>query len=214
MPSIAEAPHDGKLPAFHLGDQRVAARRARCALAVAALLIGAAASAQVPDPERLAEQREAMRPLAMMHGVWRGPAWTLRRDGSTHDLVQTERIGPFLNGTVLIIEGRGYEADGRVGFNALGTVSYEPRTRQYTLASHAMGYSGQFPFKPTADGYVWEVPAGPGTVIRYTAVIKGDRFVETGERIATPAPPTKVFEMKLQRLGDTAWPADGAVPMR
>ena len=65
------------------------------------------------DPATLiAAQREAMAPLAFMDGVWRGPAWTILPSGQKHTVTQTERIGPFLDGSVKVIEGRGYEPDG------------------------------------------------------------------------------------------------------
>jgi hypothetical protein len=168
-----------------------------------------------PDPSALlAAQRTALAPLAtLMHGVWRGQAWTITPNGR-HEVTQTERIGPFLGGSVLAIEGRGYNADGSVGFNALGIVSFNPATNAYTLSSWAQGFSGVFPFRPTANGYVWEVPGGPGAIIRYTATIDGDAFREVGERIAGDAPGVPMFEMNLRRVGDTDWPAAGAVPMR
>jgi hypothetical protein len=39
------------------------------------------------------------------------------------------------------------------------------------MRSYAQGRVGDFAFKPTADGFAWEIPAGPVT-IRYTATIK------------------------------------------
>src|SRR5258705_11843873 len=124
------------------------------------------------DPATLiAAQRDAMVPLAFMDGVWRGPAWAILPSGQKHTVTQTERIGPFLDGSVKVIEGRGYEPDGRGGFNAFGTLSYNPATRVYTLHSHAQGYVGDFTIKLTADGYGWEIPAGPRT-IRYPCVLK------------------------------------------
>ena len=65
-----------------------------------------------------------MAQLAFMDGVWRGPAWTLLPSGEKHSITQTERIGSFLDGSVKVIEGKGYEADGKVSFNAFGTISY------------------------------------------------------------------------------------------
>src|SRR6266850_1877942 len=121
-----------------------------------------------PDPALIAAQREAMIPLAYMDGVWRGQAWTMLSSGEKHTITQTERIGPFLDGSVKVIEGRGYNPDGTVGFNAFGTISYNPATRVYTLHSYAQGYVGDFVLNRTADGYVWEIPAGP-MIIRYTA---------------------------------------------
>jgi len=164
-----------------------------------------------PDPAALiAAQREAMAPLAFMDGVWRGPAWTILPSGEKHNVTQTERIGPFLDGSVKVIEGRGYNADGTVGFNAFGTISYNPATHVYTLHSYAMGNVGDFVLTRTGDGYTWEIPAGPMT-IRYTAVIKDGAWREVGDRIMPGKEPARFFEMNLKRVGDTNWPAAGAI---
>jgi hypothetical protein len=166
-----------------------------------------------PDSAALiAAEREAMKPLAIMDGVWRGPAWTILPTGK-HSVTQTERIGPFLGGSIKVIEGRGYNEDGTVGFNAFGIISYDPATKVYTLHSHAQGQAGDFIIKPTADGYTWEIPAGPMT-IRYTAVIKDGTLREVGDRIVPGKDPVRFFEMNLKRVGDTDWPAAGAIPMK
>ena len=158
----------------------------------------------------IAAQREAMVALAFMDGVWRGPAWVIVPSGEKHAITQTERIGPFLDGSVKVIEGRGYDTDGKVTFNAFGTISYNPATRAYTLHSYAQGNVGDFVLAPAADGYVWEIPAGPMT-IRYTAVVKNGAWREVGDRIIPGKEPVRFFEMNLKRVGDTNWPADGAV---
>jgi hypothetical protein len=178
-----------------------------------ALCLAAPALAQGrPDPAALiAAQKDALKAFAAMDGVWRGPAWTILPSGEKHTITQTERIGPFLDGAVKVIEGRGYEADGKVSFNAFGTISFNPAKNAYTLHSYAMGNAGDFVIKPTPDGYTWEVPAGPMT-IRYTAVIKDGTLKEVGDRIAPGADPVRFFEMTLTRIGDTTWPAGGAVP--
>ncbi|HEV7906315.1 MAG TPA: hypothetical protein VGO96_20915 [Pyrinomonadaceae bacterium] len=164
-----------------------------------------------PDPATLvAAQREAMGRLALMDGVWRGAAWTILPTGERHNITQTERIGPFLDGSVKVIEGRGYDPDGRVTFNAFGTVSYNPATRAYTLHSYAQGQVGDFVLTPTADGYTWEIPAGAMT-IRYTAVIKDGAWREVGDRIVPGKEPVRFFEMNLKRVSDTNWPAAGAI---
>jgi len=189
-------------------------RHSLAALALLATVAGAAPPAAAqgpPDPAAtLAAQRAAMAPLARLDGVWRGPAWTLLPSGR-HEITQTERIGPFLDGTVKVIEGRGYDASGAVTFNAFGTISFDPATRAYTLHSYAQGRSGDFVLTPTAAGYVWELPAGPMT-IRYTAVIKDGAWREVGDRIMPGREPVRFFEMNLRRVGDTDWPAAGAVP--
>lgn len=181
------------------------------AAAIVVLSTGAARAQTPPNPgPRIAAQAEAMRKFSMMDGVWRGPAWTVTPTGR-HEVTQTERIGPLLNGSVKVVEGRGYNADGSTGFNALGIISYEPDTDAYTMRSYAMGRAGDFKITPTGDGYVWEIPAGPAT-IRYTAVIKGGALREVGERIVAGQAPVQFFEMNLERVGDSDWPTAGAVP--
>jgi hypothetical protein len=163
------------------------------------------------DPAALvAAQREAMKRLSYMDGVWRGPAWAILPSGEKHTITQTERIGPFLDGSVKVIEGRGYEAGDKVTFNAFGTISYDPAKSVYTLHSYAQGRVGDFPLTLTADGYVWEIPAGPMT-IRYTATIKDGTWREVGDRVMPGKDPVRFFEMNLKRVGDTDWPAAGAV---
>ena len=182
-------------------------------LTTAAVSFTALAQAR-PDPATLiAAQREAMKPFAAMDGVWRGPAWTILPSGQKHNITQTERIGPFLDGSIKVIEGRGYNEDGTVGFNAFGVIFYDPATKGFRLHSHALGQVGDFVLKPTPDGYVWEIPAGPMT-IRYTATIKGGAWLEVGDRIMPGKEPVRFFEMNLKRVGDSDWPAYGAIPMK
>ncbi len=167
-----------------------------------------------PDPTALMEaQRDAMKALAFMDGEWRGRAWTMLPNGEKHSITQTERVGAFLDGSVKVIEGRGYEADGKVSFNAFATVSYDPAARVYNMRSYAMGRSGDYTLTPTADGFTWEIPAGPMT-IRYTATIKDGKWHEVGDRVMPGKDPVRFLEMSLERIGDTDWPAGGAVTMK
>ena len=185
------------------------------ALALTLSLAASPAPSQVRhDPEALvAAQREAMRALSFMDGAWRGPAWILE-EGGRQQLVQTERVGPLLGGAVRLVEGRGYGRDGRTRFNAFGVISFNPATRAYSLRAYTMGMSGDFPLRLLPNGYVWEAPAGPGATIRYTATFDGGVWHEVGERIAGTAPPVRVIEMRLRRIGATDWPGAGAVPRR
>jgi hypothetical protein len=190
-------------------------RRALGAVLAALVTYGVASAASAqgrPDPAALiAAQREAMKSFAFMDGVWRGPAWTLLPSGAKHEITQTERIGPMLDGSIKVIEGKGYEADGRSGFNAFATISYDVNTKAWRFHSHAQGMAGDFAITPTTDGYVWEIPAGPQMTIRYTAVVKGGDFYEVGDRVVPGQPPLRIFEMRLKRVGDTSWPAGDAV---
>jgi hypothetical protein len=180
----------------------------RSAILVATLFGVSALAHAHSSPERAS----AMAKLAFMNGVWAGPAEGQNRDGSRYTVTQTERMGPMLDGDIIVIEGRGYKPDGSVGFNAFGVVSWDAMTKKYELRSYAQGYSGTFELTPTADGYVWEIPAGPGAVLRYTATVKDGKWREVGELVASGKPTQKTFEMNLVRVGETDWPLGKPVP--
>ena len=186
------------------------------AVAVASLLIATTAlpatAQERPTPAvLLAAEKAAMAPLAWMDGVWRGTAWTMLASGDKHTVTHTERIGPMLDGSVKVVEGRSYDPDGRVPFNAFGVISFSPYTKAYTLHSYAMGNAGDFPLTLKADGYMWEIPAGP-SVLRYTATLANGTWTEVGDQIAPGKDPVRIFEMTLKRVGDSPWPGAGAVP--
>jgi hypothetical protein len=160
---------------------------------------------------RIARQKAAMKALAWMDGVWRGPAVTTGPGGRRIEVTQTERSGPLLDGAVHMVEGRGYNADGSTGFNALGIISYDPDKAAYSMRSYAMGQVGDFPMTLTEAGAVWTIPTGPAT-LRYTITAKDGVWHEVGERVVEGQPPLPFFEMTLKRIGDSAWPAAGAIP--
>lgn len=186
-------------------------RIALTVLAAATFAVSTSAAAQFGDPAPLiAAQKTAMARIARFDGIWRGPAWSMLPTGR-HDITQTERIGPFLDGAVKVIEGRGYNADGSTGFNALGIISYDPAKQSYNLHSYALGSAGDFELKVTDTGYTWEIPAGPSMRILYTATITDSTWFEVGDRIVAGRPPVRFFEMNLKRVGPTSWPAAGQV---
>jgi hypothetical protein len=171
----------------------------------------ACAGEQPPATQTLiAAQKAAMAKVSMLDGQWRGPASMTLPDGTAHKFTQTERIGPMQDGSLRVIEGRSYDDNRRIVFNAFAVISFDPASQDCTMHSHAQGRSGDFKFTPTADGYHWKIPAGP-TTMRYTAVIKDGHFSETGERIVPAQLPVKFFNMELTRLADSAWPGANLV---
>lgn len=169
---------------------------------------------QPPDTAALlARQREAIKALAHLDGTWRGSAKIYAPGGAVKELTQTERVGSMLEGGIKVIEGRGYGADGRIEFNAFAVVRFDVPTGRYRMNSHAQGYGGDFEFEARPDGFVWRMAFGPVT-IRHTAVVKDGRWDELSERLMDGQPPVKMVEMSLKRVGDTDWPAAGAVPPR
>jgi hypothetical protein len=161
----------------------------------------------------MAAQRAAMGRLAFLDGLWRGTAVAGPAGGPQRQMVQTERVGLALDGTVRVIEGRAHDADGTVLFQSFGIVSFDPSSNSFMLRAHADGQRGDFAFSVEADGYAWEVPSGPGRV-RYRARVADGRWRQAGELLLPERPPLEIFRMDLQRIGDTNWPAAGAVPAR
>jgi len=158
-----------------------------------------------------AHAQQPMDALAMMQGVWSGPAHGVGYGGKAYDITQTERVGPMLDGQVLVIEGRGYEADGSVAFNALGVISWKAETNGYEFRAYNGGRAVTAPL--TVDGKVasWEMPAGPNAVMRFTMDFSAGTWHETGRYIVPGAAPVTTLDMTLTRRGDTDWPAAGAV---
>jgi len=181
----------------------------RILAALLAFAITTPALAQEANPQAIAAERAAMARFAWMKGIWRGPAVTQTAQGP-RKVTQTERIGGFLDGTIILMEGKGFRDDGSTGFHAFGVLSFDPNRGEYTLRSHAQGYGGSFKFTPTDTGYIWETPAGPNAVMRYTATLHDGIWTETGDRIVAGQPPQRSFEMNLKRIGDTEWPEAGA----
>ena len=177
-------------------------------------LLGATVAVRAAGPADTAlldAQRKALAPLSMIDGTWRGEAVVLQPNGERLRLVQTERVGPMLDGTLRVIEGRGYRPDGKLAFNAFAVVSFSPKTSQYNFRSYAQGYAGDFPLELRPDGFSWSISIGGGATLRYTTTVRDGVWTEVGERIVPGQPPVKTLEMTLKRIGTTDWPAAGSV---
>ncbi|AZI41476.1 DUF1579 domain-containing protein [Deinococcus psychrotolerans] len=186
----------------------------KAVFALVALSLSAVAFAQQMSPDQLkADQQKMMAQFSWMNGEWRGPATIFLPDGKTHVITQTEKIGPTQDGILKVMHGRGYEANGTASFDAFAVLAYDSYEKTFSITSFSGGNAGKFMFKPTADGYIWEIPEGPIT-LRYTAVFKDGTWTETGENITKDQPPVRNFQMVLKRIGDTDWPNANLVPMK
>lgn len=178
-------------------------------MATAALSLTLSAQGR-PDPAVLiAAQKEAMAKLSFMDGVWRGPGWAILPSGEKHNLIMTKRVGPFLDGSVKVVEDKAYE-DGKVSFNGFAIISYNADKRTYNIRAYAEGIVLDVVPTVTADGVTFEIRAGPMT-IRHTTVIKDGVWKEVGDRIMPGKDPVRYFEWTTTRMGDSNWPGAGAV---
>ena len=184
------------------------------AAAAGVLLTASVTFAQVSaQPAGTAAQREAVAALDFLDGEWRGEA-VIIGPGGREVLTQTERVGSMLGGSVKVIEGRGYAADGSTQFNAMAVISWDAAEGRYRFRSWANGYTGDYPFERTEDGFRWSVPAGPNARIDYVATVRDGVWHEVGSYVADGQPARPVIDMRLSRIGDSSWPAEGAVPPR
>ncbi len=177
------------------------------------LVLAFAASLHAQTDNLVERQKSEIKLLSIMDGNWRGDAWIILPSGKRQEMMQTERVGPLLDGAIKVVEGRGYDASGETVFNAFGVIAYDAQTRKLTMRSYAQGRVGDFPLQLVEDGFTWEIPAGPAT-IRYTAKIIDSEWVEYGERVVGDTKPIRFFEMKLKRISDTEWPAGNPAPRK
>lgn len=175
------------------------------------ILISGEVAAQPNEKAAVEKQKEVIKPLAWMDGIWRGDAWIILPSGERVEMTQTERIGPLLGGAVKVVEGRSYDSDGKTVFNALGVFAYDAQKQKMMFHSYAQGRIGDFEVDIRDNGYAWTIPAG-GTEIRYTATITNDTWHEQGESVSAGRTPFKFFEMNLRRIGNSKWPYESAVP--
>lgn len=150
-------------------------------------------------------------PLEFMFGEWVGKASGVAPDRTPYSITQTERVGPMLDGDIVVIEGRGYSAKGETAFNAFAVVSKSGPDGAWEMRSYTGGRAGTFPFELTPSGYVWSTPAGPNAIVQYTATFDGESWSQIGEYIVEEAEPIQVFQMSLRRVGDSDWPAANPV---
>lgn len=174
----------------------------------AVLIVAAPAVAQHASPD-IAEQKQAIKALDFLDGEWVGPAKSYTDQGPIA-MVQTERIGSLLGGTIKLIEGRGYDASGATVFNAMAVISYDPKSDKYQMRSYAQGRVTEADFEKTVDGFEWGFPAGPGRM-QFKAKVQDDRWVEIGTLIMPGQPSFTTVQLDLKWKRHTAWPSGGAV---
>lgn len=139
--------------------------------------------------------------LAWMEGEWSGTAKVLGRGGE-RKLIQTEVIKPMLGGAVLLVEGRGFDDQGVLEFNAVATISYDPEADAYTMNAMSAGRATRPEISVLDDGFDWTIRQGP-VVIEYRARYADGVWRESGTMSVPGQQPRKFIEMELRRLGDT-----------
>jgi hypothetical protein len=174
--------------------------RAAAVAALIALLPALAIAQPAASSPDMTAQKEALQKGAWLVGSWEGRGWVDTPEGRM-TFRQTETVEARLGGLLIALEGRGYSGTPEtLAFNAFGVLSYDDRSKRYTLRSWTRGYVTDGAAEFRDDGaLVWSMTP-PGQVIRYTITQpQPGRWREIGERSAGGAPFTQFFEMELTK---------------
>ena len=173
-------------------------------LLAAVVLMPHAAEAQRESPD-FAAKSEAMKKLAFLAGNWEGTGSIQFGDGKS-EFHGTEEVEQKIGGLAVVVEGlhKIQLPDGkeRVIHNALGIISYSPKSESYQFTAHlATGRSGNYPAKLIDDTtFEWMIPDSPVGKIRYTIKIEKDTWHEVGEISRDGKEWSKFFEMTLKKV--------------
>jgi hypothetical protein len=185
--------------------------RTLLAAAVISLASIDASAAVQPRENRAAvqAQEDAMKKLDFLVGRWEGEATITAPGGQKSVLRQHEDVQFKIGRKVLLVEGTGRikegPAAGRVVYEALGTVSYDPVARSFRMRAYGSeGLSVDPTFVVGEKAIQWSFSPVPGIDIRYDVKID-DRghWVETGDRSTDGGQTwTRFIELDLERLTD------------
>ncbi len=142
---------------------------------------------------------DEMKKLNMLVGQWEGSGWHQQGQNERLEYKQIEHIESKLNGTLLLVEGKGYVKDS-LFFNALAMFSYNAKDKNYRIESHlsdgkATVAKGNF---NDVGKFIWsfDVPQGK---IRYTMTLTTTTWSEYGEYSSDGTQWWKFMEMNLTK---------------
>lgn len=151
------------------------------------------------------ESHEKMKALNFLTGEWQGEGWISFGPNQTHQFNETEKIQYKLDGSILMIEGRGIDKNSspelqKIIHNAFAIINYDSPNNKYLMRAYKA--NGQFVDADVEVGensLVWGFEISQGKV-RYTIKIneKG-QWHEIGEFSRDGENWFKNFEMTLNK---------------
>ncbi len=139
-----------------------------------------------------------MKKLEFLIGKWSGDATVWGRGGAMK-IAQSENVQWKLDGLVMLIEGTGRDADGKVVFQALATVSYDDASKRYSFRSYNDGRYLDTELKVPEKGFAWGFDAGAAKVSNTMHLTDKGEWAEVTEVTLGSAAPRKTVEMLLKR---------------
>jgi hypothetical protein len=162
------------------------------------ILLSATTLVQAQQQLSVTAQREAMRKLGFLVGKWSGDATVARGPGEPLKITQTEDVQYKMDGLILLIEGTGHAADGRIVFRALATVSYDDTTSSYRFRAYNEGHYLDTDLTVVPNGFAWGFNAGPAKITNAMHLTDKGEWAESTEAVMGSAPPRRSVEMLLQ----------------
>jgi hypothetical protein len=176
-------------------------------------VIPAPVHAQGPQMPDVTAQTKAIADLGFLAGQWSGEGWIQMGPART-SFRQTERVAPFLDGGILLVEGRGVDAQdsAKTHHHAFAVLSWNADDQRYDFRSYSAGRSGTFPARLTGPGtLVWDMEM-PGRKVRYTIRVVDDTWTESGEFSPDGTTWREFFHMTLTRTGAASFAAAAPAP--
>lgn len=140
-----------------------------------------------------------MQKLSFLVGKWRGPATAALGPGEPLMLTQTEHVQYKLDGLLMLIEGAGLNAEGRVLFSALATISFDDATGSYRFRAFNRGRYLDTELKVRENGVSWGYTTGPLTVENVMTIDAEGAWVETTDVKFGDNPKRRTVEMRITR---------------
>lgn len=160
------------------------------------------------DRDAVATQKAQMARIAHFDGVFVGPAMTYPLDGKPPFAGRiVQRIGPFLDGAVRLMEGRIYSPQGALRFNGLIVFDYDVDAGRHRASLFANGRKIVTEVVLNPRGYHLDIPVpGARAFRRIHVTLLPTQFLEQVDYHAEGKKPIKEFEMTLDRMGSSDWP--------
>ncbi len=171
----------------------------RCWMVIAAVAISSAYAVEQRPSNSVDVQREAMQKLAFLTGRWSGSVNIVGGPGAPLHLTQSEDVQYKLSGLVLLIEGKSTDADGKAQFQALATIAFDDASHTYRFRAYNGGHYVDTELTVLADGFSWEMTAGPARIINTMHLTSKGDWQEATEVILGGSPPRRSVDMLLQR---------------
>ncbi len=179
----------------------------RKTLIIALLLL--AGSFKAISQESIPYFKQKMEALEFMQGEWTGEGWIMGKDRQRHNFLQKETIIGKVNGSTLVVDGRGLRLDSsnkpteEVVHSAYGVIYFDPEKNNYTMLSFSE-INGKLEATMILTGeqkLEWSfIDSKSGGTIRFTEDFSSPgQWKETGEITMNGKDWYKFMEMTLTK---------------